>query len=416
MKSRIFSARVLAGFGIACAVAITSPVILGSSPAYADEKPATLSPEASKPVMAAKAALDAKNYAEALDRLKEADAVKKTPFDQSIIDQFRLIASLNLSDVATAAKAYDSLDASSSLTPDQKLKFSLAIAQIAYKAKDYPSAITFSDQYFKAGGTELSMRSMPAFSYHELKDDPNTIKASNEAIDAYDKAGQKPPETLLLLVASSANKLGDKETYIAMLERLIVTYPKPEYWPDLIHRVGTKPGVSGKFDLDLYRLLDAVGGIKGNQYLEYADAANQAGFPGEAKNILEKGSKAGVIGSSADYPRLRDSVQRSVATDQPSIAKAETEAGKQPNGNALVSTGMDYFGYGQNDKALSLIQAGIAKGGLKNPEDAKLNLGIVQLAAGNKTDAVATFKSITSEPASSVARLWILKIDAPASE
>ena len=42
---------------------------------------------------------------------------------------------------------------------------------------------------------------------------------------------------------------------------------------------------------------------------------------------------------------------------------------------------------GQAAKGVQLMQQGIAKGGLKRPEDAKLHLGIGQLAAGDKAKA-----------------------------
>ena len=100
MKSRLFSGRALAGFGIACAVAISSPLILQAvvgSAAYAEDeaKPGTVRPEVGKPLQAAKAAMDAKKYSEALAHLKEADAVgNKTPFEEGLTEQLRLIAGI----------------------------------------------------------------------------------------------------------------------------------------------------------------------------------------------------------------------------------------------------------------------------------------------------------------------------------
>jgi len=258
------------------------------------------------------------------------------------------------------------------------------------------------------------MRGLLAQAYYLNNDFPNTTKASNEAIDAYEKSGIQPPETLYQLLTSAATKQGDKKAYGVALEKLTAAYPKPEYWADLIHQVANKPGVSGKLDLDLYRVQDAVGGMtKANEYMEYAELAIQAGLPGEAQTVVDKGYKAGVLGTGAEterHGRLRDMAKRSVDSDKPGLTASETEAGKKADGSGLVSTGMDYYGYGQYDKAISLIQAGIAKGGLKNPDEAKLHLGIVQLAAGKKADAVATWKSIKSGDAvNDIARLWLIK-------
>ena len=55
--------------------------------------------------------------------------------------------------------------------------------------------------------------------------------------------------------------------------------------------------------------------------------------------------------------------------------------------------GMSLVYSGEAAKGVQLMQQGIAKGGLKRPEDAKLHLGIAQLVAGDKAKAQATFKT-----------------------
>ena len=420
MKSRLFSSRVLAGFGIACAVAVTSPVILQAvvgSPAYAEDeaKPGTVSPEVGKPLQAAQAAIKDKKYSEALSKLNEADKVeKKTPYEVGLIEQLRLIAAVGGEEPGTAAKAYDALGNGGTLNPQQKVQFAQAIAGAYFKAKEYQNSATWTGRYFQAGGTDLNMHSLLAQAYYLNNDFANTAKASNDAIDAYGKAGQPAPETLYQLLTSAATKTGDKKAYTAALEKLTAAYPKPDYWLDLVHQVANRPGVSGKLDLDLYRVEDSVGVLsKPNDYMEYAELAIQAGLPGEAQTVVDKGYKAGVLGTGGEaerHGRLRDMAKRSVDADKPGLGAAETEAGKKADGTGLVNTGMDFYGYGQYDKAVSMIQAGIAKGGLKNAEEAKLHLGIAQLAAGKKADAVATWKSMKAgEPATDIGRLWLIK-------
>jgi hypothetical protein len=427
MKSRLFSGRALAGFGIACAVALSSPLILQAvvgSAAYAEDeaKPGTVRPEIGKPLQAAKAALDAKKYGEALTHLKEADAVgNKTPYEEALTEQLRLIAGIGGEEPGIAAKAYDALQAGGSLQADQKIKFAQAIAGAYFKSKDYGATVTWINKYFQAGGSDLNMRSLLAQTYYVNNDLANTTKASNEAIDAYEKAGQQAPETLYQLVTSAATKAGDKKAYAAAVERLTAAYPKPEYWADLIHQTAAKPGFpDSRLGLDIFRLKAATGGLNGaGDYMEYAELAIQAGLPAEAKAIVDKGYDTKVLGTGAEaerHGRLRDMAKRSLDSDQATLASAETEAGKQPNGIGLVNAGLNYYGYGQYDKAINLIQAGIAKGGLKYPDDAKLHLGIVQIAAGKKADGVATLKSIkTGDADNDLARLWLIKVTGRAS-
>ena len=109
------------------------------------------------------------------------------------------------------------------------------------------------------------------------------------------------------------------------------------------------------------------------------------------------------------HKRLRDLVDKRLAEDKAKLGQEEREAAAEKSGDALVSIGMNLVYGGQAAKGVQLIQQGIAKGGLKRPEDAKLHLGIAQLAAGEKAKAQATFKSVQGKDGTAdLARLWSL--------
>jgi tetratricopeptide (TPR) repeat protein len=205
----------LFGTGLACAVATSWPIILevvSCSAAYAGEsKPSAIRPEIAKPAQEAKRAIEAKKYNEALAMLKYADEVgSKTPYEEGIVERLRLFAAIGAEEPATAAKAFDALRAGGSLEPSQQISFTQAIAELYYKAKDYQAAATWIDRYFLAGGADLSMRSLLAQAYFQNNDFANCTKSSNEAISAYEKAGQRPPESLYQLLATCATKQNDK--------------------------------------------------------------------------------------------------------------------------------------------------------------------------------------------------------------
>ena len=73
-----------------------------------------------------------------------------------------------------------------------------------------------------------------------------------------------------------------------------------------------------------------------------------------------------------------------------------------------MQVGYAYVTMGQVDKGVALIEQGIAKGGLKRPEDAKLHLGIAQLQSGkSKGKAVQTLRSVQGKDgAADLGRLW----------
>ena len=174
-------------------------------------------------------------------------------------------------------------------------------------------------------------------------------------------------------------------------------YPKPENWAALLHQMVVKPGFPAThLGLGIFRLQAATGGLtKADQYIAFAETAMRAGLLAEAKAVLDKSYAGGVLGTGPEADRqgrLRDMVKHKLEANQAGLANAEAEAGKQPTGSALVAAGINAYGYGQYEKAINLVQAGIAKGGLANPDDAKLHLGVVELAAGKEGQGVATLK------------------------
>jgi len=83
--------------------------------------------------------------------------------------------------------------------------------------------------------------------------------------------------------------MNDNAGYTMVLEKLVAHYPNKSYWADMISRVQRKPGFSDRLDLDVLRLRLATGNMsKPEEYMEMAQLALQAGFPVEAKKILDQ--------------------------------------------------------------------------------------------------------------------------------
>ena len=103
-------------------------------------------------------------------------------------------------------------------------------------------------------------------------------------------------------------------------------------------------------------------------------------------------------------------VRRSAAEDKASLPKAEKEASSAAAGDGLVQIGAAYLGFGQPDKALTAISAGIAKGNLKYPDESFMLLGIAYQRNKNTAEAVKAFNRATNDPKyARIAKLWALE-------
>jgi len=241
----------------------------------------------------------------------------------------------------------------------------------------------------------------------------NDCAAVSKIVGDGSDTARKPTEQELQILANCFLKRNDTAGYVAAIERLVVLYPKKEYWTDLLNRVQKKPGFSARMGIDVYRLKMATGNIAStNDYFEMAQLALQAGYPAEAKSIIDKGFAAGALGKDKEadrHKRLRDLALKQLDESKQARAQAEKDAVAEKTGDTLVAIGYRYVSEGAADKGLPLMEQGIKKGGLKRPEDAKLLLGYAQYQSGQRAKAAQTLKGVQgNDGPADLARLWTL--------
>jgi hypothetical protein len=371
-----------------------------------------LRPEVGKPLQAAQDLVKAGKYREALAKVREADAVGgKTANETTLIERMRLAAASGAGDTDTAARSFDAI--SSSVSGPDKLRMIESIAGSYYRAKEYAKAQQWYARYFKEGGTSSANRTLMIQTQYLSGDLAGASKELMAEIQAAERNGAVPAEDRINLLMNAAVKQRDVGNETFALERLVTYYPKKEYWVTLLSRLQRKPNFSDRLVLDTYRLSLATGSMSAaNDYSEMAQLALQAGSGAEAKQVVDKGFAAGALGVGAEaerHKRLRDLVSKRTEEAKKTQAEDEKAALAAKDGNDLVTIGMNQVFEGQKAKGLQLMQQGIAKGGLKRPEDAKLHLATAQLLAGDNVKAQATLKTVSgNDGTSDLARLWTL--------
>ena len=127
---------------------------------------------------------------------------------------------------------------------------------------------------------------------------------------------------------------------------------------------------------------------------------------GQCSVWAEEGHK--VHGLDVNGPLL-EIAKKKAAEDQANLPNAEKAADAATDGQAAATVGQAYFGYQQYDKAVGVLTTALTKGGLKNAADTRLLLGIAQLKAGHKDDAVKTFRQVKGDPTlERLANLWVI--------
>lgn len=171
-------------------------------------------------------------------------------------------------------------------------------------------------------------------------------------------------------------------------------------------------------ELDVFRAKSAAGfELSKAEQVRMGEMALTRCCPVEAEAALAPLATTGEFGGPQDPDRrqnamLFERVQRDAeAARAGDLLKSERWAARQHTGEVFVATGEAQFATGNYEKALDLIEKGIAKGGFAKEDApfAQLQLGIAQYRSGKVSEARSTWRAIRSERgAQELAQAWLI--------
>jgi hypothetical protein len=351
-----------------------------------------------KAINDAQAAAKAQNWAVALQKAKEADAIKddKPASLNPIIHQMIVSYAINARDFGAAMAQLDKNIAAGEGNKNENLKQGLGVA-ISAKNKEK------TDQYAKELGNNLDNETRlfiasTMMNSGQLKESLEYAKPALEG---------NASEAALKFEQAVYFKMNDQAGRRAALEQLVASYPKLEYWHDLLQLARNEKGLNDEQLMDIYRLRFAVGDLKTlDDYTDMAQEALVAGYPAEAKQVLDKAAAAKLLTGDRSV-RLVKLVNDRVAQDAAAQADLQKKVSADPNSG--VKLGLMYWSFGKNKEAEDAIRAASSSGKLASPDEAKVALGHVLLTEGKTQDAVSAFSSVPkASKEANIARLWAI--------
>ena len=402
-----------AGTASAQAAAAAPPASAASAP--------TLRAEVGKPLQAAQDAIKAANFSEAGARVAEAEAMPGlTPYEAYIVQRLKAPALFGAGDQPGALAAFETALASPLMPAADRPSILETTIKLSLQLKDYPRGSRWMRVYLAEGGSSAEIRRLYPQVLSITGDHAGVLRELGPQVAADGAAKHTTPEATLRLLAGSQNAVKDMPAYLATLEKLAATTGKAEYWNELIARTASRDGFADeRLRLDLYRLRSAVGvTLSADEVGDWAFRANQAGLPAEAQQLLDDGYASGLLGkgsNAAADQALRAAATKSATQERNTLAEGEAAVAKAKDGNAAFGLGLAVSGAGAHDRALVLMNQGVAKGGLRRPDDAMLHLGTAQWRAGKIDEAQRSFGAVKgSDGAADLARLWGLYLASPA--
>ncbi len=394
-----------------------------TAPALAADSGKSTAPALSKqvviPLYAAQKAVEGGDFATAMAKIQEAEALPNlTDEDRYQIAKFKGYVALNLKDEATALTAYEAVANSPVLEePDRQVAYS-NIFVLANHAKKYDELIKYGEMLEAMKPQDDKTLAIISQAYYLTHDEANATIWAQKSVDRAKANGVDADPFVLQLVLNEEAKT-NQGLALQTLEQIAASDPSPNSYQQLTGLALATPGIRDIDALFIYRLRFMAGGMQvSDDYTIMANIALQLGYPEEAKEVLEQGVNSGKISAGhGTAGGLLAQARAGAADDERSLGSIAAAAERSKSGEQDVKLAEDYWGYGRYADAEAAARRAIEKGGLKDPSEGNLILGVSLVAQAKNIDAEKPLEMVDgSQARAKAAHLWDLFAKARAKQ
>jgi len=292
------------------------------------------------------------------------------------------------------------------LDAENRIRFN--IAQLYAALQKWPEAIAALKTWFRyVESPEPLGYYLLGISYYQLEKLDLAIANTKKAVDL----SPEPPESWLQLLAALYIQKEDYKNATPILEDLVMRFPKKQYWVQLSLIYGARDDYRDSLAVQQVAYLQGLlTEDKELRRLARSYLYNELPYP--AAKVLEKGLKDGTIKKDRKAYELLANSWISAREYDRSLAPLERAADLSGDGKLFVRLGQVLLQRDEWEKAARRLQQGIDKGGLDNPGQAQLLLGIAYYNAKRVAAARASFAQARKYDSSrEQADRWIEHLD-----
>jgi tetratricopeptide (TPR) repeat protein len=364
----------------------------------------------------AQAAAEAKDYngaAKILDGMIEAGG-KKSLNSYELANVYNLYAFIHYSreDYGKALKAYEEVVSQPDIPVAMEMNTRFTIAQLYFVQEQWQQGINALLKWFDmTENPNANAYVLLAQGYYQTKDYDKALRNVEKAISMYKEKGKLPKEQWYNLARFLYFEKNDINKTVDVLEELLTHYPKKQYWVQVSHMYGEqkkdKQQLAAMETAYVQDMLD-----KGTEQVTMAYLYLNAEVPYKAGKVMDKGLKDGSIEGKSKNWEIAGSAWRQAQELDKSIPAMEKAAEKSDTGELYARLGNIYLDGDEFKKAISAINKGLSRGGVKRPDTARLVLGMAYFNDKQYDKAREAFKAAgRDERSAKYAEQWIKYMD-----
>jgi uncharacterized protein HemY len=360
----------------------------------------------------AQEAAEAKDYntaAKVLDSMI-ASGGKKALNSYELANVYNLYAFIYYSreDYAGALKAYEQVVAQPDIPIAMEVNTKFTIAQLYFVQEEWQKGINALLEWFKVTETpNANAYVLLSQGYYQVKDYDKALFNVEKAISMYEAKDKIPKEQWYNLARFLYFEKDDTNKTVDILEILLKYYPKKQYWVQLSHMYGEQKKESEQLSaMDtayVQGMLD-----KGTEQVTMAYLYLNGDLPYKAAKVMDKGLKNKSIDDKSRNWEIAGSAWRQAQEIKKAIPAMEEAAAKSDQGELYTRLGNVYLDGDQFKKAITALNKGLSRGGVKRPDTARLVLGMAYFNDKQYNKARDAFKAAgRDERSAKYANQWI---------
>ncbi len=367
-------------------VAVAACMVLGAPAAHAQKakkeepqratkKVESLSKAVYDKLTKAQELLDAKDAKGALRVLNGVDKSKLSDYEVSNLDNYYGFVYYSMGDNRRALQAYEKVVNNPAVEPQMRVQVLYTVASLHAQNENWDQTIRYLNDWFSvATNPPPQAYILLASAYQSKSNWSETIKASNKAIAVARERDIAPKESWWNLLYYAYYQTENYPKVRDTLKVLIRGWPKKAYWLQL-GAIYSELGDEKNF-LAAYEAAYAQGLLESEaEVVTYAQLLLQQEVPYKAAVVLDKGMKDGAIKKTAKNYRLLSQAWSLSQEDQKAIAPLQEAAKLSGDGELSVRLAVNYLNLDRYGDCVTAGRAGLAKGGVKKPNDARMTIG-----------------------------------------
>jgi tetratricopeptide (TPR) repeat protein len=373
-----------------------------------------VSKEVYEKIQEAQELVDAKDYQGALrvlNRLYNPDDL--TEYEQANVLNYLGFVYYNMEDVPNAIKTYDRMLAIPSLEPQMRKQTTYTQAQLNMMEENYSKTLDLLQKY-------LQMEDNPApeplillaQTYYQLEQYDKMVQPIEDAMQiARDR--DKPIKEDWYVLLNFAHFQQENYAAVRDIQKILLqNWPKKRYWFSLAGaytELGEEQNLIAAYDAaHTQGLLESE-----SELVTMAQLYLQREVPYKAATLLEEKMEEGVVEPSERNYRLLSQAWMLAQEDDKAIPALQEAARRSNDGELDIRLANSYLNLGNYEQCASAARAALQKGGLKNPDNAQISLGMCLYNLNRYNEARQAFQAAARvDKSRRVANQWISVINA----